>query len=84
MTRVVLYRGVAGSSAGLRVEQGLEGNTTNGRQGKRPASGAAYVVGCIGYFVHSLSTACWRSGQFLQGFQCPERRRPSISRASQP
>ena len=84
MTRVVLYRGVAGSSAGLRVGQGLERNTTNGRQGKRPASGAAYVVGCIGYFTHWTTTACWRSEQFFQGFQRSERRRPCNSSTPQP
>jgi hypothetical protein len=75
MTRVVLYRGVAGSSAGLGVGQGLERNTTNGRQDKSAASGRAQVVGWVGFFYTSAHHACWRFRHKVQRFQVSERHR---------
>jgi hypothetical protein len=84
MTRVVLYRGVAGSSAGLRVGQGLERNTTNGRQDKSADLGRAHVVGWIGYFRHSARRTCWRSPLISKKFQRSERRRLHLRGPSQP
>jgi hypothetical protein len=80
MTRVVLYRGVAGSSAGLRVGQGLERNTTNGRQDKSAASGRTQVVGWVGFFGTSARRPCWRFCCEDQRFQRPERRRRHFPR----
>lgn len=48
---------------------------TDGRQGKRPAFGAAYVVGWIGLFGDIGNMPCWRSARFIQPNQGPERRR---------
>ena len=74
MTRVVLYRGVAGSSAGLRVGQGLERNTTNGRQDKSADLGRAHVVGFVEFLEHCQMTTCWRAFRIFQRFQRSERR----------
>jgi hypothetical protein len=74
MTRVVLYRGVAGSSAGLRVGQGLERNTTNGRQDKSADLGLAHVVGRVRFFGDWTNRAYWRLRHKVQGIQRTERR----------
>jgi len=60
---------------GLRGAEHRLRQPTNGRQGKRPALGAAYVVGWIGQFTDTGDMPRWRSWQFAQGNQCPERRR---------
>ena len=69
MREIGLHRGVAGSGTGLGVRQGEQGNTTNGRQGKRLALRAAQVVGWIEEFKRPITAPCWRSRHFLQGFQ---------------
>ena len=74
MSEIGLHRGLAGLGVGLSVGQGAQGNTTNGRQGKRLALRAAQVVGWIEEFEHSTTLPCWRSRNFRQGFQYPERR----------
>jgi len=84
MTRVVLYRGVAGSSAGLTVGKGLERNTTNGRQDKSADLRRAHVVGWVGFFGTSAHRACWRFCHKGQRFQRPERRRRYFSKRVQP
>ena len=84
MTRVVLYRGVAGSSAGLRAGQGLERNTTNGRQDKSAATGRAQVVGWVGFFDTPAIRACWRFCRKGQRFQQSGRRRRHFPRRVRP
>ncbi len=65
-----------GCGGGLRVAEGRHRNPTHGRQGKRPAVGAAHVVGKIEEFVNITSTRCWRFVQIAERFQSSERRRP--------
>ena len=84
MTRIRLHRGVVGFGIGLIGRQGAERNTTNGRQGKRLALRAAQVVGWIEYFEHPITTPCWRSKHFPQGFQSSDRRRCPFQPASRP
>ncbi|WP_287762182.1 hypothetical protein [Acidiphilium sp.] len=74
MSEIWLHRGLAGFGAFLCVRLGVRRNTTNGRQGKRLALRAAQVVGWIEEFEHSTTLPCWRSRNFRQGFQYPERR----------
>jgi len=75
MNAVGGHRAVEGCGGGLCVRDSRHRNPTNGRQGKRPAFGAAYVVGWIGNFVHVRDMPCWRSARFVQANQRPERRR---------
>ena len=82
MTGIGLHRGVAGCGTGLGVRPGVQGNTTNGRQGKRLALRAAQVVGWPRDFEHSTPTPCWRYGHFPQGFQWSDRRRRPFLPAS--
>ena len=62
--------------------QGAETNPTHGRQGKRPAFGAAYVVGKIEEFTNVADTRCWRFLQIVQAFQGFERRRSELPRGA--
>jgi hypothetical protein len=55
--------------------EGRQMESSHGRQGKRPAFGAAYVVGWIGQFTDIGDMPCWRFLRFVQANQCPERRR---------
>ena len=71
-----------GCGGGLRVLEGRPRNPTHGRQGKRPAFGAAYVVGKIEEFVNAANTLCWRFLEIVQEFQCSERHRPGFGRGS--
>lgn len=62
----------------LRTIGGSEGRQKkpcHGRQGKRPAFGAAYVVGWIGQFADIADMPCWRFHPFSQGNQRPKRHR---------
>ena len=77
-------RALEGYGRDLRAAEGLHRNPTHGRQGKRPAFGAAYVVGKIEEFTDTRDTRCWRFLQIVQAFQRPERRRPELSRAAAP
>jgi len=63
-----------GCGGGLRVVEGRHRNPTHGRQGKRPAFGASYVVGTIDDFANTTDTARWRSRQFFQRNQSAQRR----------
>jgi hypothetical protein len=84
MTRIRLHRGVAGFGTAVGVREGVPGNTTNGRQGKRLALRAAQVVGWIRDFVHPITAPCWRSRHFLQGFQRFDGRRCPFQPALRP
>ena len=68
------HRAVDGGGGGLCVRDRAHRNPTNGRQGKRPAFGAAYVVGKIDDFANTTDTPCWRSRQFFQRNQSAQRR----------
>ncbi len=75
-------RAVEGCGGGLRVRDSQHRNPTNGRQGKRPALGAAHAVGKIEEFANITSTRCWRFVQIDQRFQSSERRRPGLGQGS--
>jgi hypothetical protein len=77
MSAIAGYRAVEGWGGGLRVSDSRHRNPTNGRQGKRPASGAAYVVGKIDDFANITDTPCWRSLRFSQRNQRTKRHRPA-------
>jgi|HubBroStandDraft_4_1064222.scaffolds.fasta_scaffold1118474_2 hypothetical protein len=64
-----------GCGGGLRVAERLHRNPTHGRQGKRPAFGAAYVVGKIKEFANVTNTRCRRFWQIVERFQSSVRRR---------
>jgi hypothetical protein len=74
---------IGGQGAVEGCERGFYGgdsrhrNPTHGRQGKRPAFGAAYVVGWIGHFNDTDDVSCWRSSRFVQRNQGLQRRRPA-------
>ena len=70
-------RAVEGCGGDLCVRDGQHRNPTNGRQGKRPASGAAYVVGKIEDFANITDIPCWRSLRFSQRNQRTKRHRPA-------
>jgi hypothetical protein len=78
MTWLARHHAVEGFGAGLRVERRQRRNPTNGRQGKRPAVGAAYVVGKIEEFANASDTRCWRFRQIVQAFQGFERHRSEL------
>ena len=69
-----------GSIEGLWGAEHRRRKPTNGRQGKRPASGAAYVVGKIEDFSNITDTPCWRSLRFSQRNQCIMRHRSAPHR----
>ena len=76
------HRCLAGYWTGLGVGAGERRRPTHGRQGKRPAFGAAYVVGKIEEFTNATNTGCWRFVQIVQAFQGFERRRSELLRAA--
>ena len=57
------------ASAGLTLTARL------GRQGKRPAFGAAHVVGKTEEFTRVTNTPCWRFPPIVERFQSSDRRR---------
>jgi hypothetical protein len=75
MSAIGGHRAVEGCGGSLCVRDSQHRNPTNGRQGKRPALGAAYVVGTIEEFANTTDTPCWRSLRFFQRNQSPQRRR---------
>jgi hypothetical protein len=77
-------RAVEGCSSGLRGRARQHRNPTHGRQGKRPAFGAAYVVGEIEEFANITDTPCWRFSQFSQQNQSSKRHRYDACRRSSP
>jgi len=76
MSKIGLHRGLAGLGVGLRVGQGVQGNTTNGRQDKSAGLRRAHVLGWVGLFGHWTNRACWRLHYKVQGIQRHERRHP--------
>ena len=76
------HRGVAGKRTRLDVGAGGRRRPTHRRQGKRPACGAAYVVGKIEEFTNATNTCCWRSLQIVQVFQGLQRRRLGFGQGS--
>jgi|APThiThiocy_cv2_1041547.scaffolds.fasta_scaffold58224_3 hypothetical protein len=64
-----------GSIEGLQGAEHRRRQPTNGRQGKRPAFGAAYMVGWIRQFAHAIEASCWRFHRFVQRNQSSKRRR---------
>ena len=77
-------RVVEGCSGSLDGSDRQHRNLTHGRQGKRPASGAAYVVGKIEVFTVFIDTPCWRFPHFRQPIQWFKRRRSDSGRHSTP
>jgi hypothetical protein len=75
MIEIAFRRGLSEVVASPRVATGEQQKTDRGWQGKRPAVGPAYVVGCAGGFGHDGNGHCWRSPQFLKRNQSCERHR---------
>ena len=69
------HRAVEGYGGSLCMRDGQHGSPAHGRQGKRPASGAAYVVGWIRQFTDVTNTPRWRFHRFPQQIQRLQRRR---------
>jgi hypothetical protein len=84
MNAVGGHRAVEGCGGGLCVRDSRHRNPTNGRQGKRPASGAAYVVGKLEDFANITNTTCWRFLHFSQRIQRSKRRRSDSGRGFNP
>jgi hypothetical protein len=84
MSAIGGHRAVEGCGGGLGVRDSQHRNPTHGRQGKRPAIGAAYVVGKIDEFTNIPDTSCWRSLQFSQRNQSAQRRRSQLQRRFRP
>jgi hypothetical protein len=80
MSAIGGHRAVEGCGGGLCVRDSQHRNPAHGRQGKRPAIGAAYVVGKIDEFTNVHDTSCWRSLQFSQRNQLAQRRRSQLQR----
>ena len=78
MSAIGGHRAVAGCGGGLCGSDRQHRNPTNGRQGKRPACGSAYVVGKIEVFSNATTTSCWRFLQIVKRFQASERRRRDL------
>ena len=76
--------GVAGKRTRSDVDAGERRRPTHGRQGKRPAFGAAYVFGKIEEFTVTRDPRCWRFLQIVQAFQGFARRRLKLSRVATP
>ena len=80
MSAIGGHRAVEGCGGNLGVRNGQHRNPIHGRQGKRPALGAAHVVGKIEKFTNATNTGCWRFLEIVQAFQGFERRRPELRR----
>jgi hypothetical protein len=76
MSEIGLHRRLAGFRARLSVGQGVQGNTTNGRQDKSADLGRAHVVGRVRFFGDWTNRAYWRLRHKVQGIQRTERRHP--------
>jgi hypothetical protein len=76
MIEIAFRRSFSKVVADQRVTTGEQAKTDRGWQGKRPAVGPAYVVGCTRGFGHSGNVHCWRCPRFLKGYQSCERHRP--------
>jgi hypothetical protein len=84
MSAIRSHQGVADKRTRLDVRAGERRRPTHGRQGKRPAFGAAYVVGKIDESTNGTNTRCWRFLQIVQAFQGFARRRLELSRVAAP
>jgi hypothetical protein len=84
MSAIGGHHAVEGCGGGLCVRDSQHRNPTNGRQGKRPAFGAAYVVGKIDDFADTTDTPCWRFLHFSQRIQYSKRRRSDSGRGFSP
>ena len=84
MSSLARHHAVEGFGAGWRVARMQPRNPTNGLQGKRPAVGAAHVVGKIEKFTNVINTRCWRFGQIVQAFQGFERHRSELPGGTAP
>jgi hypothetical protein len=84
MSAIGGHHAVEGCGGGLCVRDSQHRNPTNGRQGKRPAFGTAYVVGKIAEFVNITDTPCWRSSHFSEQNQSSKRHRYDACRRSSP
>jgi hypothetical protein len=82
MTSLARHLAVEGFGEGLKIARRQSTNPTNGRQGKRPAVGAAHVVGKIEQFVNVSKTSCWRFRQIAERFQLSERRRSGFAQGA--
>ena len=76
MSEIGLDRSLAGFRTRLSVGQGVQGNTTNGRQDKSADLGRAHVVGRVRFFGDWTNRAYWRLRHKVQGIQRTERRHP--------
>jgi hypothetical protein len=76
MSKIAFHRVLAGFVARSAVGLSRWGGADHGRQGKRPAFGAAHVVGNIEEFVNANDTRCWRFSEIAEGNQYSERHRP--------
>lgn len=74
MSAIGLPRSLAGFGARLGVDQGVRGNTTNGRQDKSADLGRAHVVGRVRFFGDWTNRAYWRLRHKVHGIQRTERR----------
>jgi hypothetical protein len=74
MISIGLHRLLARCGMNLIVDGLGWRNPTTGRQGKRPAFGAAHVVGKTEEFAHVTNTPCWRFRQIVERFQSSDRR----------
>jgi hypothetical protein len=84
MIPLARHHGVECFGAGLKVAGRLPRNPINGRQGKKPAVGAAHVVGKIEEFTNVTNTRCWRFLQIGKRIQSSERRRFELLRGAGP
>jgi hypothetical protein len=84
MSAIDGHRAVEGCGGGLRVRDSQHRNPTHGRQGKRPAFGAAYMVGKIEDFANITDISCWRFLHFSKRIQWSKRRRPDSGRRFSP
>jgi len=84
MSCVLSDRGVADKRTRLDVRAGERRRPTHRRQGKRPALGAAHVVGKVEKFTNGTNTGCWRFLQIVQAFQGFERRRSDLRPGTPP
>jgi Transglycosylase SLT domain len=82
MTSLARHHAVEGFGEGWRVARRQPRDQTNGRQGKRPAVGAAHVVGKIEEFTNVTNIHCRRFLQIAERFQSSERRRSGFAQSA--
>ena len=85
MTEIGLHRGVAGFGTVWGADRGCRGTRPTDGKIKAPALRAAHVVGWIGVFLSTPSTAALLAlHAFSQGFQRSDRRRCPFEPALRP